>query len=382
MGKYKGQSKVREHFEFLSYLKKISPRRQKQFIKQADRPILEALSEIALNLIKKNVSLTSAQIEKLRPYEEQIYQLSLRKHSINKKKENSTKGRIFRSFVRSCSPRTNLYNNKCYNKINMDKMYMMNVDQYNAVKGGAASMQGQGGERKDPDDVAILKKHDAYVRNLNQEKIKEDKNWAELGARLKPILSTYAKETSEIVNSFPVERQMQVQTILDILTKIPKVTIADKKISINGSLMNESARQVVNDMLENNVYDPTSLIKILRGKGQVKKAKEEEEEDEEEDSEDFEDGFLSMDQTVTPGRSRSKSPQKTSTPIENRSRARQRKPDIPLTGPFSPIKTRARAQSRAKKGALISKSMEKLLKQSKSKKEKEKKSNGSWETWS
>ena len=53
MGKYKGQSKVREHFEFLSYLKKISPRRQKQFIKQADRPILEALSEIALNLIKK-----------------------------------------------------------------------------------------------------------------------------------------------------------------------------------------------------------------------------------------------------------------------------------------------------------------------------------------
>ena len=171
---------------------------------------------------------------------------------------------------------------------------------------------------------------------------------------------------------------MQVQTILDILTKIPKVTIADKKISINGSLMNESARQVVNDMLENNVYDPTSLIKILRGKGQVKKAKEEEEE---EDSEDFEDGFLSMDQTVTPGRSRSKSPQKTSTPIENRSRARQRKPDIPLTGPFSPIKTRARAQSRAKKGALISKSMEKLLKQSKSKKEKEKKSNGTWESY-
>lgn len=92
MGKYKGQSKVREHFEFLSYLKKISPRRQKQFIKQADRPILEALSEIALNLIKKNVSLTSAQIEKLRPYEEQIYQLSLRKHSINKKKKIVQKG--------------------------------------------------------------------------------------------------------------------------------------------------------------------------------------------------------------------------------------------------------------------------------------------------
>ena len=79
-------SRVREHFAFLTYLQTISPRRQKVFIKVADRPILEALSEIAINLIKRNVKLSPSEIDKLRPFEEQIYQLSLKKHSINKKK--------------------------------------------------------------------------------------------------------------------------------------------------------------------------------------------------------------------------------------------------------------------------------------------------------
>ena len=92
MAENKKRSKVREHFAFLTYLQAISPRRQKQFIKAADRPILEALSEIALNLIRKNVTLSPSQIDKLRPFEEEIYQLSLKKHSINKKKKIAQKG--------------------------------------------------------------------------------------------------------------------------------------------------------------------------------------------------------------------------------------------------------------------------------------------------
>ena len=87
MAKNKRVSKVREHFEYLSYLKSISPRRQKLIIKGADRPILEALSEICLNLIKKNVKLTPTQINRLKPHEEKIYQLSLKRHSASKKKK-------------------------------------------------------------------------------------------------------------------------------------------------------------------------------------------------------------------------------------------------------------------------------------------------------
>ena len=79
--------KTKDHWDFLMYLRSISPRRQKYLIKMADRPILEAFSEIALNLIKKNISLTSDQINRLRPFEENIYQLSLKRHSVVKKKK-------------------------------------------------------------------------------------------------------------------------------------------------------------------------------------------------------------------------------------------------------------------------------------------------------
>ena len=102
MAENKKRSKVREHFAFLTYLQAISPRRQKQFIKAADRPILEALSEIALNLIRKNVTLSSSQIDKLRPFEEEIYQLSLKKHSINKKKKIAQKGGFLGKYVCVC----------------------------------------------------------------------------------------------------------------------------------------------------------------------------------------------------------------------------------------------------------------------------------------
>ena len=85
-------SKLRANAELLSYLRTISPRRQKLLIKGADREILEAFSEICLNLVKQNISLTSRQIERLLPYEEDIYQLSLKRHSLAKKKQIIQKG--------------------------------------------------------------------------------------------------------------------------------------------------------------------------------------------------------------------------------------------------------------------------------------------------
>ena len=70
------KNRVVEHIDFLKYLQKISPQRQKAIIKAADKPILEALSEIALNLIKRNITLSSLEVDKLRPFEEHISTVS------------------------------------------------------------------------------------------------------------------------------------------------------------------------------------------------------------------------------------------------------------------------------------------------------------------
>ena len=86
------KNKVHEHAHFLEYLRNITPKRQLTFIKACDRPLLEALSELALNLVGKRIPLTKGQIDKLRPFEEEIYQLSLKKHGGSAKKRILQRG--------------------------------------------------------------------------------------------------------------------------------------------------------------------------------------------------------------------------------------------------------------------------------------------------
>ena len=87
------KSLLHEHIDFLKYLKSISPTRQKYLIKRVDRPILETFSEICLNLIKKNITLPTESLNKLRPFKKQIYRLSSKKHSlISKRKSLSQRG--------------------------------------------------------------------------------------------------------------------------------------------------------------------------------------------------------------------------------------------------------------------------------------------------
>ena len=97
-------SKVRQHIEFLSYLKSIPPRRQKLLLKAADKEILSALAEICLNLIKKNCPLTKGQIKKLIPYEKQIYEMSLRKKSVAYKKSLVQKGGFVSALLSTILP--------------------------------------------------------------------------------------------------------------------------------------------------------------------------------------------------------------------------------------------------------------------------------------
>ena len=98
------KSSVRDSFAFLTYLQSITPRRQKLLIKGADRPILQAFSELCLNLIRKNIKLSAQQIDKLRPYEEEIYQLSLRKHGVEKRKRLIQSGGLLSALLSAVLP--------------------------------------------------------------------------------------------------------------------------------------------------------------------------------------------------------------------------------------------------------------------------------------
>ena len=88
----------------LSFLQRLSPRQQKRIINTLPKSALETFSEIALNCIRRRIQLSPAQIAKLKPYENQIRQLALRKNSISKKKAILMKGGFLGSILSALVP--------------------------------------------------------------------------------------------------------------------------------------------------------------------------------------------------------------------------------------------------------------------------------------
>ena len=98
------RNRFRENYKFFTFLSTLPPQRQKSLIKGADKEILYALSEICLNIINRNVQLTEEEKKKLRPYAEQIYQLSLKKHNLNTKRRIAQKGGLIGTLLTSLLP--------------------------------------------------------------------------------------------------------------------------------------------------------------------------------------------------------------------------------------------------------------------------------------
>ena len=100
----KTRSHFHQHRDFFTFLAKLSPKRQKIIIKGADKPILLALSEICLNLVRRNVPLNDKEKKLLRPFSKQIYQLSLKNKSSNQKKKLIQRGGLLGTLLTSILP--------------------------------------------------------------------------------------------------------------------------------------------------------------------------------------------------------------------------------------------------------------------------------------
>ena len=90
---------LKEHISILTYIRSLSTKDQKNFIKTASRPLLEVLSSIALNIIQRNIPLTKKDILKLRPYEKMIKKLSEKKHSLGSRRKMLKTGGFLSSLL-------------------------------------------------------------------------------------------------------------------------------------------------------------------------------------------------------------------------------------------------------------------------------------------
>ena len=90
---------LKKNLPILEYLRGISPKNQRNIIKNADKPLLICLSEICLNLVKRHIKLRPSEIKKLRRFESEIRTLAERKHSLAKRKKILLKGGFLPSIL-------------------------------------------------------------------------------------------------------------------------------------------------------------------------------------------------------------------------------------------------------------------------------------------
>ena len=147
-------------------------------------------------------------------------------------------------------------------------MYMMSADQYDSMnkekKNDEGELSMEGGGKTEGDDVKIAKLHDMMIRKQDAKQIKTDKHWSDLGARLKPILSSVQDEKKEILKQFPDTAHAQVEFILNILNRLPKVSLTNTQLLIDGQALSDPLKKVISDIMKNEIKGVENVIQKLR----------------------------------------------------------------------------------------------------------------------
>lgn len=80
-------SKVNQHLPFLCTCFNSNGKQRKEMIAHANRGQIEAIGEIALNLLKGNILVPSSSFKRLKPHKTKLLYLTRKKPSLKKKKE-------------------------------------------------------------------------------------------------------------------------------------------------------------------------------------------------------------------------------------------------------------------------------------------------------
>ena len=140
----------------------------------------------------------------------------------------------------------------------MDKMVLMPAEQYRALKNGSNE------PKKEASDVKMAKFQDSFIREQNAKKITEEQNWENVSSRLKPIFSSQQADVQKMLKSFPSNQQDQAKLVLNLLARLPKVTLSAEQLLVDGQPMTDSLTAIVRDIMRNDVRGVESLIQALR----------------------------------------------------------------------------------------------------------------------
>ena len=148
----------------------------------------------------------------------------------------------------------------------MEKMMLVHPDRLTTLKQSGASAVSVEKKKEEPADIQIARLEDEFITKKEKKKNKEKKKLDDLTKRVKPLLSSNAADMQNIIKeNFSSKDQAAAQTILDFLSKLPQVSIIDKRMLIKGQPLTDNVVTVVQDIIDNDVKNVEDVIQMLRG---------------------------------------------------------------------------------------------------------------------
>ena len=148
----------------------------------------------------------------------------------------------------------------------MEKMQLVPVDQARTANAAPEMFDKKPKEStsKEADDVLLARMQDAYIRKNDRKKILEQKNLEDFAKKVKPILSSNADNLQEVLKNFNGDEQALARTVLNIIARLPKVSLVKNQLFIDGQIYDADVTQMVKDIIKNKITGAESVLKLLR----------------------------------------------------------------------------------------------------------------------
>jgi len=96
--------RLHRHFPLLKHLSKLSERQKKNYIKTADKSLVQSICECCINILNGQVPLTASQKARLKRNKRSLRSLILSKTAIGKKRKILQKGGFLSAILSAALP--------------------------------------------------------------------------------------------------------------------------------------------------------------------------------------------------------------------------------------------------------------------------------------
>ena len=146
----------------------------------------------------------------------------------------------------------------------MEKMIMISSDQYNDMKRRSNKTNKDVNEKKsEAADVTVTKMNDEYVKQTAIKKNKAEHDMEEFSKRMKPLLSLHLNDIDEIMKHIPPDQKTQADFLIQVLSRLPKVSLSKNHILIDHEPMIKKASDVIKLMIDNGIKGTKSIINAM-----------------------------------------------------------------------------------------------------------------------